>query len=147
MWRRLFRQFIVRQLLQERARTLTTIVGIALGVGVIVAIQLTNAASIRGFSTALDTVAGKAAIEIVGTGGIDERLLPELGWLREFGTASPVIEGEMAIVAGEVAQAGPPRRGAESPRRRHPARSHPARVRGRIGGDRPGPANRRRRTS
>jgi putative ABC transport system permease protein len=104
MWQRLFRQFIVRQLLQERARTLTTIVGIALGVGVIVAIQLTNAASIRGFSTALETVAGKAAIEIVGTGGIDERLLPELGWLREFGTASPVIEGEMAIVAGELAR-------------------------------------------
>ena len=46
---RLFRQFILRQLLQERARTLTTIAGIALGVGVIVAIQLTNAASVRGF--------------------------------------------------------------------------------------------------
>ena len=56
----------------------------------------------RGFETALDTVAGKAAIEIVATSGIDERLLPELGWLREFGTPSPVIEGEMAIVTGEI---------------------------------------------
>jgi putative ABC transport system permease protein len=104
MWPRLFRQFIVRQLLDERARTLTTIVGVGLGVAVVVAIQLTNAASVRGFEAALDTVAGKAAIEIVGTGGIDERILPELSWLREVGTASPVIEGEMAIVTGEVAR-------------------------------------------
>jgi putative ABC transport system permease protein len=97
---RLFRQFILRHLLQERARTLATIVGIALGVGVVVAIQLTNASSVRGFETALATVAGKATIEIVGSGGIDETLLPSLGWLREFGAASPIIEGEMAIVEG-----------------------------------------------
>jgi putative ABC transport system permease protein len=95
---RLFRQFILRHLLRERARTVTTIAGIALGVGVVIAIQLTNASSVRGFETALETVAGKATIEIVGSGGIDETLLPSLGWLRELGAASAVIEGEMAIV-------------------------------------------------
>lgn len=94
----LFRQFVLRRLLQERVRTLTTIGGIALGVGVVIAIQLTNASSVRGFETALETVAGKATIEVVGTGGVDEARLPDLGWLREFGAASPVIEGEMAIV-------------------------------------------------
>jgi putative ABC transport system permease protein len=98
---RLFHRFIVRRLLGEPARTVTTIAGIALGVGVVIAIQLTNAASIRGFETALDTMAGKAGIEITATGGVDERLLPELGWLREIGSASAVIEGEMAIVAGD----------------------------------------------
>ncbi|HXG87782.1 MAG TPA: FtsX-like permease family protein [Vicinamibacterales bacterium] len=97
---RLFKQFILRPLLKERARTITTTIGIALGVGVVIAIQLTNASSVRGFETALSTVAGKAGIEIVGTGGINESLLPELGWLREFGAASAVIEGEMAIVEG-----------------------------------------------
>jgi putative ABC transport system permease protein len=97
---RLFRQFIVRPLLQDRARSLTTVVGVALGVAVVIAIQLTNQSSVRGFETALETVAGKTAVEIVGAAGIDENVLAELGWLREFGTASPVIEGEMALVQG-----------------------------------------------
>ena len=87
-------------------RTLTTVVGIALGVGVVVAIQLTNASSVRGFETALDTVAGKATIEIVGRGGIDETWLTALGWLRKFGAASPVIEGEMALIQGDEARVG-----------------------------------------
>ena len=104
---RLFKQFILRPLLQERARTLTTSLGIALGVAVVIAIQLTNQSSVRGFETALETVAGKAAVEIVGVGGIDETLLPGLLWLREFGTASPVIEGEMALVRGQGLTARP----------------------------------------
>jgi putative ABC transport system permease protein len=100
---RLFRQFILRRLAQDRARTATTILGIALGIAVVLAIQLTNASSVRGFDTALSTVAGRTSIEVVGTSGIDEALLPSLGWLREFGTLAPVIEGEMAIVAGPSA--------------------------------------------
>ena len=38
-------------------------------------------------------------LEIVGTGGVAETRIAELGWLREFGALSPVIEGEMAIVS------------------------------------------------
>ena len=68
---------------------------------VVIAIQLTNASSVKGFETALATVAGKSSLEIVGTGGVDENVLPALGWLREFGAASPVIEGEMALVMGD----------------------------------------------
>ena len=97
---RLFHQFIVRRLLAERVRTATTVAGIALGIAVVVAIQLTNASSIRGFETALDTIAGRTSIEILGNGGIDESRLRELGWLREFGTVSPIVQGEMAIVSG-----------------------------------------------
>ena len=100
---RLFHQFIVRRLLTERVRTVTTVVGIALGIGVVIAIQLTNASSIRGFETALDTIAGRTSIEIVGNGGIDEANLPDLGWLRRFGTLSPVVQGEMAIASGPAA--------------------------------------------
>ncbi len=107
---RLFRQFILRRMAHERTRTLTTVAGIALGIGVVIAIQLTNASSVRGFETALDTVSGRASIEILGTGGIDETLLPSLGWLREFGPVSPVIEGDMAIVTGETPARYRPRR-------------------------------------
>jgi hypothetical protein len=96
---RLFRQFIIRPLLAEKIRTITTVLGVSLGIAVVIAIQLTNASSVRGFETALETVAGKTAVEIIGSGiGVDETLLPELGWLREFGRISPIIEGSAALV-------------------------------------------------
>ncbi len=92
---RLFRQFIIRRLLQERLRSAATILGIALGIAVIIAIQLTNESSLRGFATAIETVAGKTSLEIVGAGlGLDEMKLADLGWLREYGLVSPVIEGD-----------------------------------------------------
>src|SRR5688572_12566498 len=100
---RLFRHFILRPLAGDKVRTATTVIGVALGIAVVIAIQLTNASSIRGFETALETVAGKTAIEIIGAGtGIDESRLPELGWLREFGVLSSVIEGSAALVVGDV---------------------------------------------
>jgi putative ABC transport system permease protein len=99
---RLFTQFIVRPLVADKIRTATTVVGVALGIAVVIAIQLTNASSVRGFETALETVAGKTAVEVVGTGGIDETLLPSLGWLREYGVASPVVEGNAAMVVGDL---------------------------------------------
>jgi putative ABC transport system permease protein len=98
---RLFRQFILRRLLQERLRTATTIVGVALGIAVVVAIRLANASSLRGFETALETVAGRTSIEVRGAGsGIEQDTLVALGWLRDFGVVSPVIEGEMAASVG-----------------------------------------------
>ena len=101
--RRLFARFIVRPLLQEKLRTATTVIGVALGIAVVVAIQLTNASSVRGFERALETVAGKTAIEVVSSGaGLDETLLPSLGWLREYGGMSPIIEGSAALVIGDV---------------------------------------------
>ncbi len=99
---RLFTQFILRPLAADKMRTATTILGVALGIAVVVAIQLTNASSIRGFETALETVAGKTAVEVVGTGGLDEDTLPSLNWLREYGVASPVIEGNAALVIGDL---------------------------------------------
>jgi putative ABC transport system permease protein len=101
---RLFRQFILRRLMQERLRSVATILGIALGIAVIVAIQLTNASSLRGFAAAIETVSGKTSLEIVGAGpGFDELRLQRLGWLREYGLVSPVIEGDaQARVNGAI---------------------------------------------
>ncbi|MCC7010113.1 MAG: ABC transporter permease [Acidobacteria bacterium] len=95
---RLFRWFILRRLVHERLRSATAVLGIALGIGVVVAIQLTNASSLRGFQAALDTVSGRASLEIVGTGvGLDETRLAEIAWLREFGDVAPLVEGELVI--------------------------------------------------
>ncbi|HQZ38515.1 MAG TPA: FtsX-like permease family protein [Vicinamibacterales bacterium] len=119
---RLFRHFILRPLLRERARSATTVVGIALGVAVVIAIQLTNQSSVRGFETALATVAGRTSIEIIGPGGADETRLPALGWLREFGALSPVIEGEMALVSDAPRLGTAPDRPDAGERPRRPAR-------------------------
>jgi hypothetical protein len=42
MRHRLFQQFIVRRMAHEPLRTVTTVAGIALGIAVVIAIQLTN---------------------------------------------------------------------------------------------------------
>jgi putative ABC transport system permease protein len=98
MW--LFSRFIVRQLAREPSKTLLTILGVALGVAVVIAIRMANDSSLRGFSAALEAMAGKTSVEIVGTGaGLQETRLPELLWLEEYGDVSPVIEGE-GVVAG-----------------------------------------------
>lgn len=100
---RLFHQFIIRPLAGDKVRTATTVAGVALGIAVVVAIQLTNASSVRGFERALEAVAGKTAVEVIGSSaGVDESLLPSLGWLREYGGVSPIIEGSAALVIGDI---------------------------------------------
>lgn len=92
---KLFSQFIIRHLRLEKSRSIATIIGIALGIAVILAIQMTNSSSLRGFEKAIETVSGRTSLEVVGTGlGLDERLVGELGWLRDYGQVAPVIEGE-----------------------------------------------------
>ncbi len=92
---RLFRQFILRYLLREKLRSFVTVLGIALGIAVVIAIQMTNSSSLRGFEKAIETVSGKTSLEVVSVGaGFDEMLLDRLGWLREYGQISPLIEGD-----------------------------------------------------
>lgn len=92
---KLFHQFILRQLAREKLRSVATVLGIALGIAVVLAIRMTNASSLRGFEKAIETVSGKTSLEVVGTGlGLDENSLAQLGWLRRYGQVSPVIEGE-----------------------------------------------------
>jgi putative ABC transport system permease protein len=98
----LFRQFILRRLRQEKLRSALTVAGIALGIAVVLAIRLANVSSVRGFSLALDTIAGAASLEIVSPGGVDEDRLAPLGWLRAFGDVSAVIEGDALARAGSA---------------------------------------------
>lgn len=95
----LFGWFILRRVAQERVRTGLTVAGVALGVAVVLAIRLANASALGGFAAALDTVAGKTSLEVIGTGlGVDEQRLAQLTWLRTWGDVSPVIEGDALAV-------------------------------------------------
>jgi putative ABC transport system permease protein len=97
----LFRWFILRRVRQEPARTGLTVAGIALGIAVVLAIRLANASALGGFAAALDTVAGRTSLEVIGAGvGVDESRLAGLAWLREWGDISPVIEGDAVAMPG-----------------------------------------------
>ena len=83
---------------KEWLRAVVAVLGIALGVAVVVSVQMANAGSLRGFETAIETLSGKAALEIVSTGpGLEETRLQGLEWLAEYGQVSPVLEGEAAF--------------------------------------------------
>ncbi|MGE3844249.1 MAG: FtsX-like permease family protein, partial [Vicinamibacterales bacterium] len=91
--------FILRPLGRDRLRSAATILGVALGVAVVIAVRLANSSALAGFERALEATSGKASLEIVGAGaGFDENLLGDLLWVQEFGTVSPVIEGD--VLAG-----------------------------------------------
>jgi putative ABC transport system permease protein len=99
---RAFRLLILRDLLAQRVRTTTTIAGIALGIGVLVAIQLAAAAAQRGFEHGVENLAGRAALEITQAPmGIDERNLPRLAWLQELGQVTPIVEGTAVFTAAD----------------------------------------------
>ena len=91
----LFRTFILRRLREEKLRSLATVLGVALGIAVVLAVWMANQSSVRSFETALEMVAGKTSLEIVGAGpGLREERLLQLDWLEQFGQISPIIEGE-----------------------------------------------------
>jgi putative ABC transport system permease protein len=90
-----FRLIILRDVLRQRVRTGTTIAGIALGIAVVLAIQLASSAALRGFASSVESLAGRATLEVTQPPlGIDERRLPSLIWLQDYGQVTPVIEGE-----------------------------------------------------
>jgi putative ABC transport system permease protein len=98
--RPLFLAFIVRELAAQRVRTVTTMAGIALGIAVVLAIQLAAASARGGFEQAIESLAGRAALEISApVGGIDERRLPAWRWLQDVGEVTPIVEGEATWTA------------------------------------------------
>ena len=58
---------------QQRLRSVATVASLSVGVAVVVAIQLANMSSVRGFSAVLDAVAGRTSLEITAPGvGVPE---------------------------------------------------------------------------
>jgi putative ABC transport system permease protein len=81
---------------REKTRTLLTIIGIAVGVGVVVAIQLANQSALRAFRESVDAIAGRANYQIVSDSGrLDENVLFRLQPLwRDGARFAPVIDVE-----------------------------------------------------
>src|SRR6202140_5879036 len=96
---KLLRTLILRPLRRDRVRTLLTIVAVALGVAVVVAIDLAGDAATGSFRSSVETLAGKTDLEILANGGIDETWIGRLSRLPLDAHFAPVIETQVEMPA------------------------------------------------
>ena len=85
-------RLIVRPMATDPVRTLLTVAAVALGVAVIVAVDLASEASMGSFRSSLESLEGSASYEITQVGGIPETVYGELARLEEPLAFSPRIE-------------------------------------------------------
>jgi len=78
------------------------VLGVAMGVAVVVAVDLANHSASRAFGLSLEAVSGKAShrIESAGPGGLDEGLFTQLR-MAGIRPSAPVVEGHVRV-AGET---------------------------------------------
>lgn len=94
----LFHRLIVRPLFREPVRTTLTILAIALGVAVVLAIDLAGGAATGSFHSSMETLAGDNDLEIVASGGVPESVVGKLAALPYAIRVSPRVE-DYGIIA------------------------------------------------
>ncbi|MGD1069918.1 MAG: FtsX-like permease family protein [Bryobacteraceae bacterium] len=98
---RLFRQLILRPLRRDPARTILTLLSIALGVAVVLAIEMAGDAATGSFESSLMTLVGPVDYEITANGGVDEVVIAKLAGLPLNARLAPAIE-QPVVVAGKA---------------------------------------------
>src|SRR5947207_14239225 len=95
--------FIVRPLRRDLIRTSLTVLSVALGVAVVIAIELAGEAAVGSFRSSLETLLGKTDLQITANGGVEETWVARLAALPRNLRAAPVIEMQAVIEgAGSV---------------------------------------------
>jgi putative ABC transport system permease protein len=93
----LFYRLMVRPLFREPVRTSLTILAIALGVAVVLAIDLAGEAATGSFHSSLETLAGDNNLEVTASGGVPESVVGMLTTLAYSIRVSPRIEDYAVI--------------------------------------------------
>ena len=88
----LFYRLVFRPLWREPIRTGLTVLAVALGVSVVLAIDLAGDAAAGSFHSSLETLVGDSNLEITATGGVPESVLTTLATASEPIRARPRIE-------------------------------------------------------
>jgi putative ABC transport system permease protein len=88
----LFYRLLVRPLFREPVRTGLTVFAIALGVAVVLAIDLAGSAATGSFRASMETLAGDDDLEVVTAGGVPESAVGTLAQLPFSLRISPRIE-------------------------------------------------------
>src|SRR5271170_6909634 len=94
----LFYRLLLRPLFREPVRTALTVLAIALGVAVVLAIDLAGTAATGSFRSSMETLAGDSDLEIVATGGVPERAMGTLAALPYAVRLSPRVEDYAVVV-------------------------------------------------
>jgi putative ABC transport system permease protein len=96
----LFRHFILRDLLKNWVRTFLSLVGIALGVAVVLAISLATHTALTQFKETADLISGKANLEICPSSEplLDQSCLEQIRWLWTIGGKfTPIINENVTL--------------------------------------------------
>src|ERR1700758_3881650 len=96
---RIFYRLIVRPLHREPLRTLLTVVAVALGVAVVLAIELAGDAAAGSFRSSIETLTGDADLEVTSIGGIPVEIAVKLATLPSPITVRPRIEDYAVVEA------------------------------------------------
>src|ERR1019366_7322298 len=97
----LFYRLIVHPIFREPVRTALTVLAIALGVAVVLAIELAGNAAAGSFRSSMETLSGDNDIEITATGGVSESVVGTLTSLPYNLRISPRIEGYAFLLSAE----------------------------------------------
>ena len=110
----LLRRLSFRSVRAHPGRTVLTLAGVALGVGVFLGIRLANQGTLAGFRNTFNAVAGRAALEVTAQGEpFDEEVFAKIRETPGVRLASPVLLSLVAALPGKAApEAGP---GSETP--------------------------------
>lgn len=96
-------RYILRDLWAEPRRALLTLIGVALGIGVVVAVQQSSDRAVGSFSRSLETLSGSADYQITNNGlPLPEDLLGRLRFLWDWGQVTPLLEGRVRLRPGLV---------------------------------------------
>lgn len=85
--------------MERPLRTTLTVLGIALGVSVSVAIRTANVDVLRSFEDTVNTVAGRATLQVSGGElGLDETIIAVLRSHPDVASASPILHQSARVV-------------------------------------------------
>jgi putative ABC transport system permease protein len=93
----LFYRLMLRPLLQEPMRAILTVLAVALGVAVVLAIDLAGAAATGSFRASMETLAGDNDLEVVASGGVPEGVVGTIATLPYSIRISSRIEDSAVI--------------------------------------------------
>ena len=100
---RAFYEITRRHMWTSPGRTALTVVGIALGVSVAVAIRAANVEVLRSFEDSVIAVAGRATIQVTGGElGLDERLMANVSRHPDVVSATPMLQLTARVIEGPL---------------------------------------------
>ncbi len=103
-YRPLFISLVARQAARHKTRTSLTVLSVAFGVAVVVAVRIANTSAIASFNGAANVVAGGTAVEVVSKGeGLDDSMLTYVRRIRGIASVSPMIVGSLTHEATQTA--------------------------------------------